>query len=192
MKRATACLFSFLALSAACGAEPPPPATTPSTPPAASSESPATSSAAPPAASSAPAASAAPSASSAGAPPEPPGPGKWDSWTKDEKMAYMKSAVMPKMGPLFHDFDAKKYAEPRCGLCHAPGAKEGNFKMPNPALPKLSATPEAFKKLQDQHPEIFGFMAKQVEPTMAALLGKEPYDPKTQKGFGCFDCHTKK
>ncbi|HXN32442.1 MAG TPA: hypothetical protein VN894_11290, partial [Polyangiaceae bacterium] len=145
-----------------------------------------------PVTSAAPAASAAPAGSAASGPPEPPGPGQWDSWTKDQKMAYMKSAVMPKMGPLFHDFDAKSFADPKCGLCHGPGAKEGNFKMPNPALPKLVATPEAFKKLQAQHPQVFDFMAKQVEPTMAALLGEPPYDPKTQKGFGCFDCHTKK
>ncbi len=107
-------------------------------------------------------------------------------------MAYMKTAVMPKMGALFHDYDAKKYSEPKCGLCHGPGAKEGKFKMPNPALPKLVVSPEGFKKLAEQHPQVFDFMAKQVVPTMASLLGEEPYDPKTQKGFGCLGCHTKK
>ena len=30
-------------------------------------------------------------------------------------------------------------------LRHGPGAKEGNFKMPNPALPKLVASPEGFR-----------------------------------------------
>jgi hypothetical protein len=107
-------------------------------------------------------------------------------------MAYMKSAVMPKMGPLFHDFDAKAFPNPKCVLCHGPGAKDGSFKMPNPALPKLPATPEGFKKLHDKMPQVVDFMAKQVEPTMAALLGEQPFDMKTQKGFGCFDCHTKK
>jgi hypothetical protein len=104
----------------------------------------------------------------------------------------MKAAVMPKMGPMFHDFDAKTFAEPRCGLCHGAGAKDGTFKMPNPGLPKLVATPDGFKKLQAQHPQVFDFMSKQVVPTMANLLGEEPFDPKTQKGFGCFECHTKK
>ena len=104
----------------------------------------------------------------------------------------MKNAVMPKMGAMFHDFDPKKYADAKCGLCHGPGAKEGKFKMPNPGLPKLTATPEGFKKLQETRPQVFEFMAKQVEPTMAALLGEQPFDMKTQKGFGCFGCHTKK
>jgi hypothetical protein len=104
----------------------------------------------------------------------------------------MKSTVLPKMGPMFHDFDPKRFAEPKCTLCHGDGAKDGTFKMPNPGLPKLTATPEAFKKLQTQKPQIFDFMSKQVVPTMASLLGEEPLDMKTQKGFGCFECHTKK
>jgi hypothetical protein len=131
----------------------------------------------------------APAASAAPAPPEP---GKWDTWSHDQKLAYMKGAVMPKMGPMFHDFDAKTFSDPRCGLCHGAGAKDGSFKMPNPALPKLPATPEGFKKLHDEHPQVVEFMSKQVVPTMANLLGEQPYDPKTQKGFGCFECHTKK
>jgi hypothetical protein len=35
-------------------------------------------------------------------------------------------------------------------------------------------------------------MEKQVEPTMASLIGEEPFDVKTMKGFGCLGCHTKK
>jgi len=104
----------------------------------------------------------------------------------------MKSAVMPKLGPMFHDLDAKAYAEPKCTLCHGAGAKDGTFKMPNPALPKLPTTPEGMKKLHDQKPAVVEFMSKQVVPTMANLLGEQPYDMKTQKGFGCFECHTKK
>ena len=44
----------------------------------------------------------------------------------------------------------------------------------------------------EQHPKVFDFMAKQVEPTMASLLGEQPFDSETQEGFGCFGCHTKK
>ena len=39
---------------------------------------------------------------------------------------------------------------------------------------------------------MFDFMMKQVEPTMALLVGEQPYDPKTKAGFSCFECHTKK
>jgi hypothetical protein len=174
---------SVVALAAACGGGAPTPVS-PSAPSAASSEPPDGGAPAAPA----PEANAAAS----GGGPAAPGPGQWDTWTKEQKMVYMKKAVMPKMGALFHDFDAKDYAEPRCTLCHGPSAKEGNFKMPNAALPKLPATPEGFRKLHELHPQVVDFMAKQVVPTAAALLGEEPYDPKTQSGFGCFECHTKK
>jgi hypothetical protein len=140
--------------------------------------------------SAAPAASA--TADATPPPPTQPGPGDWDKWSHEQKLAWMKVGVMPKMGPLFHDYDAKAYDEPKCGLCHGAGAKDGTFKMPNPDLPKLPPTEAGLKVLATKHPKIFGFMAKQVEPTMASLLGEQPYDMKTKQGFNCFDCHTKK
>jgi hypothetical protein len=176
-----------LSLAAACGGSQPPPAQ-PAPPAPAASEAPA---AASPAAAPSAAPSAAPAAEAApAAPPAPPGPGEWDKWSRDQKLAYMKTAVMPKMGALFHDFDAKTYAEPRCNLCHGSGAKEGNFKMPNPELPKLSFDPAAMKKLHAEKGPMLEFMGKQVVPTMAQLLGEQPFDPKTHKGFGCMECHT--
>ncbi|MGH7271164.1 MAG: hypothetical protein ACREJX_17875, partial [Polyangiaceae bacterium] len=106
------------------------------------------------------------------------------------KKAYMKSTVLPKMGGLFHDFDAKEYAEPKCVLCHGSGAKDGSFKMPNPELPKLNLSPKVFKKMKAKHAAILEFMGKKVEPTMAGLLGEPTFDMKTMKGFGCLGCHT--
>ena len=177
--------------AAACGGgETPPPATPP-----APSEAPAASSA--PGASAAPAESAvpAPSASAAPAasagPPAPPGPGEWDKWSHDQKLEYMKAAVMPKMVGLFHDFDAKRYDEPKCVLCHGAGVKDGSFKMPNAELPKLDITPAGFAALKAKKPKVVDFMI-QVEHTTAGLIGEEPFDPKTMKGFGCLNCHTKK
>ena len=104
----------------------------------------------------------------------------------------MKTTVMPKMGAAFHDFDAKKYAEPKCTLCHGSGAKDGNFKMPNPELPKLDITPDGFKALKEKKPEMVDFMIKKVEHDTARLLGEQPFDPKTKSGFGCLNCHTAK
>lgn len=193
--RALACTLALFALTAACGGEQPSasqpvnPSPSASAAPAAS-EAPAASAA--PSASAPPVASAAPSASEAPAVPPPPGPGEWDKWSKDQKRDYMKAAVMPKMGALFHDFDSTKYAEPKCVLCHGAGAKNGTFKMPSADLPKLPGTPADFKKVHDKAPKVFEFMLQQVEPQMAALIGEEPFDPKTKKGFGCFNCHTKK
>jgi hypothetical protein len=191
----TACLVSVLALSAACGGEPPPPASPPSSGPPAEAAVDAGPGEAPAAAAGPDAgatASTAAAAADAGPSGGPPGPGQWDSWSFDQKKEYMKSAVLPKMGALFHDYDAKRFAAAKCTLCHGASAKDGTFRMPNPALPKLPGTPEGFKKLHDQHPKAVDFMAKEVVPTMAGLVGEAPYDPKTQQGFGCFECHTKK
>jgi hypothetical protein len=104
----------------------------------------------------------------------------------------MKSTVMPKMGAIFHEHDAKVFAEPRCTLCHGSGAKDDTFKMPNPELPKLDLTPAGMKQMREKKPAMVELMSKKVLPTMAELLGEKPYDPKTQQGFGCLECHTKK
>jgi hypothetical protein len=185
------CAFVFAGFAgAACGGGEPPPPVAPPAP----SEAPAISSApvasaapteaAPAASSAAPVASAAP----AGGPPKA---GEWDTWSKDQKLEYMKMAVMPKLGGMFHDFDAKRYAEPKCAMCHGAGVKDGSFKMPNPGLPKLDITPAGFAALKAKKPKVLDFMMT-VEHTTADLLGEQPFDPKTMQGFGCLNCHTKK
>jgi hypothetical protein len=190
---ALACTLAF-ALVAACGgggeATPPPAAPAPSATEAAS--------AAPTAAptdTGAPTASAAPSASAAPAPAAPtaPGAGDWDKWSHDQKLAWMKAGVMPKMHDLFATYDSAKYADAKCKLCHGKGAEDGSFKMPNPDLPKLPKTPAEFKTLATgKKAKIFAFMKDQVEPTMAGLLGEQPFDPQTKTGFSCMGCHTQK
>jgi hypothetical protein len=191
---AAVCAISMPLFAFACGGGQPE-ATTPANPPASASasapaaEAPAASSAAP-AASAAP--SAAPSATEAAAPSGPPKEGEWDTWSHDQKAAYMKAFVLPKMGGLFHDFDAKTFAEPKCTLCHGSGAKDGTFKMPNPELPKLDLTPAGMGGLKAKKPKIFDFMMKEVEPEMAKQLGEPVFDMKTKKGFGCLGCHTMK
>ena len=193
----TAYVLAVFALLAACGGEQPaavPPANAVSSADAAvpnASPAPSASAAAAPAAA-APDAAAPSGEANAAAVPPPPGPGEWDKWSKDEKRDYMKAAVMPKMGGLFHDFDSTKYAQAKCVLCHGSGAKNGTFKMPNAELPKLPTAPADFMKVREKSPKMFDFMAQEVVPTMAALVGEKPFDPKTKTGFGCFECHTKK
>ncbi|MGO9832708.1 MAG: hypothetical protein ACLP1X_00690 [Polyangiaceae bacterium] len=177
--------------AAACGGAEPEPAQPANPPASASAAAPAE---APASASAPPAASAPPvaSASAASGPPAAPKDGEWDMWSHDQKMAYMKAAVMPKMGGLFHDFDGKRYAETKCSLCHGSGAKDGSFKMPNPELPKLDVTPAGMKAMHEKKAAVVEFMAKQVVPNMAQLLGEPPFDMQTHKGFGCMGCHTMK
>ena len=116
----------------------------------------------------------------------------WEHMSKSERKQYMKDVVMPKMKPIMHDFDAKMFKEVKCVTCHGNGARTGEFKMPNPQLPKLPATREGFDKLNKQHPKVMEFMSKTIKPTMAELLGMKPFDPKTGTGFGCGNCHMTK
>ena len=118
----------------------------------------------------------------------PPPSGKWSDFNRDQRMAYMKKVVLPKMKETFVAFDAKDFEHFTCMTCHGGGAKDGSFKMPNPELPRLN--PEGgFKKHVDKHPEMTKFMMTKVLPDMAQLLNTQPYDPKTHLGFGCFGCH---
>lgn len=122
-----------------------------------------------------------------------PGPATlWKDMSKQERAAFMKKTVMPRMSADFVAFDAKEFGEMSCATCHGDGAKDKSFKMPNPKLPKLVPTEEGFRKLSADHPDMMKFMGQKVLPDMVALLGVAPYDPKTHQGFGCFACHPMK
>lgn len=181
---ATLLAFSFVtlgSLAAACGggqAEP----TTPAAPSAsaAPSSAPAASAAAAPSAS----ASAAASGSVAPETPAPAGTTWSDSWTKEQKSAFMKQHVVPRMSKVFQGADAKKYAEFGCKTCHGP-----QYKDPKDFLPKLTMKNGKMTAFTDK-PQVAKFMAEKVTPEMASAMGMQPYDPATQKGFGCGGCHT--
>src|SRR3954469_11169025 len=113
----------------------------------------------------------------------------WDDLSTDEKKDVMKKVVIPKMNALFKAYDATKYPQVKCVLCHGEEAKKGKFAMPNPDLPKLDFANHLAKERADK-PQMIEFMAKKVVPEMATTLGAQPFDPKTGKGFGCKDCHT--
>jgi mono/diheme cytochrome c family protein len=109
----------------------------------------------------------------------------FESLDHDQRIQFMKEVVVPTMGPLFKNHDAKKYAEFGCITCHGDGAKEGKFIMPNEKLPKLfGPSMDKFKK------EDVEWMGKEIKPTMAKLLKEEEYSEANPKGFGCMECHT--
>jgi hypothetical protein len=114
----------------------------------------------------------------------------WEKMSKADRKQYMKDFIMPKMKPLLHDFDPKHFADVKCVTCHGNGARTGEFKMPNPQLPKLPASREGWDKLNKDKPKMMEFMSKTMKPTMADLLGMKPFDMKTGTGFGCGNCHT--
>lgn len=113
-------------------------------------------------------------------------PIKFDDMSAPQKMKHMKEVVAPTMAKVFQEANAEEYAKFNCVTCHGPGAKQGDFTMPTDSLPALD------KEEMDEHPEVTKFMMERVVPEMARLLGESPYNPETQTGFGCYNCHTKK
>jgi hypothetical protein len=109
--------------------------------------------------------------------------------SKDDKLAIMKTQVMPAMSKAFKAFDGKEFAKFNCRTCHGKGATDKTFEMPNPDLPVLD-----FAKLKagKDHPKTAKFMADVVVPEMAKLLELEPATDKNPDGFGCLHCHTAK
>lgn len=116
---------------------------------------------------------------------KPAAPAAWsDSLPMDQKAAFMKANVVPRMGKVFQAKDPARYAGFGCTTCHGPSMKDPKDFLPHLAMRdgKMSAFTEK--------PEIAKFMAEKVVPEMAATLGEPPYDMTTHKGFGCGDCHT--
>ena len=118
-----------------------------------------------------------------------PGAGGFDALSAGQKMELMKGTINPKMKAEFQAFDGTDYADFNCKSCHGPGAQAGNFKMPNPDLPKLDVA-HGFAKDKLQHPKAMDFMQQKVQPEMAQMLGQPEHSDAHPDGFGCMDCHT--
>lgn len=170
MKTSTLLSLSMLGLSllaAGCGGSSPAPATPPSPPasetPAASSQAPAAENAAPPSA-----------------------PAAWhDATTKEQRAAFMKAHVVPRMREVFQAHDRAQFAQFGCKTCHG----EPFHSKPKDVLPKLTFERGELTAFAE-HPEMAKFMAEKVAPEMAAILGEKPFDPATKQGFGCSGCHS--
>jgi hypothetical protein len=116
-----------------------------------------------------------------------PHDGEWETWTHEQKVAYMKDAVLPTEAPLFREYSSDRFAELTCRSCHGAGADDGTYAMPNPALPKIA--PGRILAMQKTNPRVFRFMYDVVTPRTAALLNEPEWSHKTMSGFGCFKCH---
>ncbi len=74
---------------------------------------------------------------SCGGPSQPAAPQPatvaWDSMNPAQKLAYMKTTVLPRMKALFMEYDPHRYPKMDCVPCHSADRARG-WKMPNPDL----------------------------------------------------------
>lgn len=102
----------------------------------------------------------------------------------EQRVAFMKQNVAPRMGKVFQSANPTHYADFGCKTCHGPDSKDPKAFLPKLALKDGNLTAFAEK------PEVAKFMHEKVVPEMAALFGQQPYNPETKQGFGCAGCHT--
>lgn len=110
---------------------------------------------------------------------------KFHDLPRGQKAEIMSTKVVPELGKVFKEYDGTRYASFGCVTCHGPTKKAD----PHDVLPKLTLSNGGFEKLSKDKPEVVKFMAGRVEPLMGSILGEDPYDPVTHKGFGCNGCH---
>jgi hypothetical protein len=118
----------------------------------------------------------------------------WKDMTFDQKRAYMKTAVVPTMKPIFKAFDAKKFKTVDCRTCHGEDGPERKYKMPSNDIHPLPNSKEGFEaklKSEPTWPKWTEFMAQKVEPAMGKLLAVAVFDPKkpVEGAFSCANCH---
>lgn len=118
----------------------------------------------------------------------------WKDMSFQQKRAYMKGAVQPKMKEVFQAFDPKKFAKFTCETCHGKDGTDRKYKMPSNgihALPNTAETFQAMMKKEPTWPKFAEFMHEKVEPAMGTLLDVPIFDPKkpVKGAFSCGNCH---
>jgi hypothetical protein len=112
----------------------------------------------------------------------------WSKKTREQRMDWMGLEVFPKMRAAFTDHDAEKFSAFACQTCHGSDMEMVDFKMPNDKIFALSKT-DTLTKARDFDANMTEFMTERVVPEMAQLLDTKPYDPETNTGLSCFNCH---
>ena len=121
---------------------------------------------------------------------EPEATVEWASLDFEAKADVMRQRVMPEMGTVFRNFDGEEFAQFTCATCHESNFQEVNFAMPNGLDPLNPAEVGTLAQSSDPRVARYAqFMGADVVPAMAGILGMTPYNPETQQGFGCFNCH---
>ena len=113
----------------------------------------------------------------------------WHDMTHDQRVDWMVSNVLPIAAEDFSHYDADRYSSVTCETCHGSNAAAVEYELPTTQLPVLPRPGTPDWERMSQTP-VFTFMHDVVTPTMATLVGEELYNPATNSGFGCFECHT--
>lgn len=112
----------------------------------------------------------------------------WTEKTPKQRLDFMGAVFFPDMRKRFEGHSAQRFRGFRCQTCHGPDMKERNYAMPSSAVFPLD--PERpYEDALAYDPEVTRFMAEDVVPAAAKLLGTRPYDPTTGEGLGCPACH---
>jgi len=109
-------------------------------------------------------------------------PGAWEEMSFEERKKFMRELVVPTVAPMFHDFDAKRFAAVGCKTCHGSGAQAGDFALPNADVPALSS--EKLKNPSEEIKPIMEFMRNVLKPAVSDLLGK-----RDMAALRCGACH---
>lgn len=112
-------------------------------------------------------------------------PGAWEEMSFDERKKFMSQLILPTVAPMFHDFDAERFAAVSCKTCHGSGAKAGDFALPNADIPALNS--EELKNPSEELKPIVEFMKNVLKPAVSDLLGK-----RDTAALRCNACHASK
>jgi hypothetical protein len=116
----------------------------------------------------------------------------WATMSWEDRHDVMTFAVLPNMAQLFQRFEKKADPDLTCASCHGDDYEAVQFKMPH-GLPALDRNEVLEGHTRETNKtRIWKFMVEEVTPAMADLLEVERYDPKTKRGFSCFNCHPAK
>ncbi len=112
-----------------------------------------------------------------------PRPDRWSRLSWDDRHDLMTFLVLPNMAPLFQREQRHPFPDMTCRTCHGQDAEAVHYAMPH-GLPALDPAHMPDRRSSDPKvARMAAFMADEVTPRMAAMLGKPD--------LGCFDCHTK-
>jgi hypothetical protein len=112
----------------------------------------------------------------------------WKDMNTPQRKTHMKEAILPGAAELFASWRPERFAKVDCGLCHGPGAKTDDFRMPTDYLPRLSGDFLLGSEFE-KHPQTTRLKLDRLVPMMADALGLKSFSLITRRGFGCYSCH---